>query len=692
MKNLFLSVVCLCCTLFASAQNVTMATLLNEMLNRKAVTDFSTQNFKCRKFTSFDRASLNTEDPNQWFANGDASQFLREEQNDGRKEYVIFEAEKPGVVVNFWATFAGYNNDGTLRFYFDGETKPRIEGEAKSILSGGALVGYPLSFSVSELTPMDRRGHNLFLPIPYGKSLKITYTSPTIAVGRDSKERFYYQVTCREYSEGTKVQTYSDNVLKQNRTLVNKVCDALYQRSRGLEDTQLTVKSLNANLNPGAEKKIIINGEGAIRKLSLCLNAKNLNQALRSTLLKISFDGNNTVWVPVGDFFGTGYNIYRSASWYSEVTTDGQLTSYWIMPYRQTCEISLVNMGSQPISVVDASVATSPYRWNKNTMYFGAYWHQETHIQTVKNGRDLPISAKDVNFCTLEGEGIWVGDGITLFNTGERWWGEGDEKIYIDDEKFPSHFGTGTEDYYGYAWCRPEPFDHAFIQQPDGRGNFSKDRELNPINHTVNSRYRVLDAIPFHKSLKFDMEVWHWSTCLMNYAPIAYFYMKPGGKILNCHDEAGIREKVAMNRKDFYPSEITAEGVLKAVDLDIIEKTAGKLNIEMFPPKGPIRDFYLKWDKMNSGDSVVATFNSSTDSMYNVEINYLARSAMPNVRVLLNGKELCMLKSGKNEKVHKEKQILSKVKVQKGQNKIEFVVTACNGMNTFLINDITFKN
>ncbi len=35
------------------------------------------------------------------------------------------------------------------------------------------------------------------------------------------------------------------------------------------------------------------------------------------------------------------------------------------------------------------------------------------------------------------------------------WWGEGDEKIYIDENdlkrKFPSHFGTGTEDYYGWA-------------------------------------------------------------------------------------------------------------------------------------------------------------------------------------------------------------------------------------------------
>lgn len=33
------------------------------------------------------------------------------------------------------------------------------------------------------------------------------------------------------------------------------------------------------------------------------------------------------------------------------------------------------------------------------------------------------------------------------------WWGEGDEKLFVDGEKFPSTFGTGSEDYVGYAWA-----------------------------------------------------------------------------------------------------------------------------------------------------------------------------------------------------------------------------------------------
>lgn len=41
----------------------------------------------------------------------------------------------------------------------------------------------------------------------------------------------------------------------------------------------------------------------------------------------------------------------------------------------------------------------------------------------------------------------------------------------MDGETFPSHLGTGSEDYYGYAWGRRERItDHPFIAQPEGAG------------------------------------------------------------------------------------------------------------------------------------------------------------------------------------------------------------------------------
>ena len=65
---------------------------------------------------------------------------------------------------------------------------------------------------------------------------------------------------------------------------------------------------------------------------------------------------------------------------------------------------------------------------------------------------------------------------LHLINYHRGWWGEGDEKIYVDGEDFPSHFGTGTEDYYGYAWCRPEEFAERGLSQRLQREVFAADR------------------------------------------------------------------------------------------------------------------------------------------------------------------------------------------------------------------------
>ncbi len=118
---------------------------------------------------------------------------------------------------------------------------------------------------------------------------------------------------------------------------------------------------------------------------------------------------------------------------------------------------------------------------------------------------------------------MFAGVAFAIDNPVKAWWGEGDEKIYVDGETFPSHFGTGTEDYYGYAWCFPDLFTHAYHNQSrcDGPGNFGR---------TSINRWHILDRIPFTKDFRFDMELWHWKKCLVNLAVIDYWYAKPGGK------------------------------------------------------------------------------------------------------------------------------------------------------------------
>ena len=52
---------------------------------------------------------------------------------------------------------------------------------------------------------------------------------------------------------------------------------------------------------------------------------------------------------------------------------------------------------------------------------------------------------RDGELIDIRGRGVYAGTLFQVTNSTKGWWGEGDEKIWVDSENFPSHFGTGTE-------------------------------------------------------------------------------------------------------------------------------------------------------------------------------------------------------------------------------------------------------
>jgi Protein of unknown function (DUF2961). len=481
------------------SQMVSLESLLIEMTDRESLAEYPSPSYSCKQFSSSDRTSV---DPNQksWFANWDRSMFIRTETNQGRKEYVLMDARGPGAIVRIWMTFSGENSGrGVLRIYLDDFSTPVIEGDALSIISGGQLVEEPLSSSVSNLTDYSMRGHNLYLPIPYSEKCKITYESENIQDmgAKKGGEAVYYNINYRTYGSKTQVKTFEIAQLYDSDSLIQIIQRKLKDKDFSLSQ-QLKKETLQGIIPIGKSLDVTISSNSsAIRKITFKVSAENHEQALRSTIIHISFDGNKTIRCPIGDFFGTGYKIKSNHSWYTKIEDDGMMSCYWVMPFKNKCSISIENIGYQDIKVDYAEIITSPYNWTKHTMYFCSLWKQYSFLRTgeMKNneGDGFPF---DLNYVELKGKGVYVGDCLTLFNTVYAWWGEGDEKIYVDGETFPSHFGTGTEDYYGYAWCRPEEFTgHPFIAQPDGSGNF------NP-GYTNNIRFRSLDAIPFQEIIE----------------------------------------------------------------------------------------------------------------------------------------------------------------------------------------------
>ena len=49
-------------------------------------------------------------------------------------------------------------------------------------------------------------------------------------------------------------------------------------------------------------------------------------------LLAIDFDGEQRVWAPVGEFFGSGPGLHPFQGWWRRVEADGWMTCWWPMP------------------------------------------------------------------------------------------------------------------------------------------------------------------------------------------------------------------------------------------------------------------------------------------------------------------------------------------------------------------------
>ncbi|WP_257285091.1 glycoside hydrolase family 172 protein [Endozoicomonas sp. SESOKO1] len=517
------------------------------MVSREAQAAYPQNEFINKQFSSYSRKAVSP--TNGWFSNWDWSNFLRIEQNAGRTEYVMFEDNGPGAVVRWWMTFAKKGHNSYIRVYIDGNETPVLEGNPIDLLGENKAAGFPMSSSSSYDSPRTNRGHNLYFPIPYAKSCKITIESNTLTGNINDKGQaegsfIFYNINYRDYADTVKVESFKASDFTEQATLIKEVNDTLL---KPMPEQELTKTTLNKTIEPNTTASVNLSGEKAIKQLTVKLAAEDLNQALRSTVLEVTFDGKETIWVPVGDFFGTGYKVSPYKSWYTEVTKDGSLASSFVMPFAENAEVSFVNFGEQPVTI-DATIATEPYTWTEDSLYFHASWFELNRVKVTGNPGENHAGhgASDVNFVTIEGKGSLIGDSLTLFDGAREWWGEGDEKIYVDGETFPSHFGTGTEDYYGYAWCRNEPFHTPFITQPDGSGNLSE-------GFTVNSRYRLLDQLTFTKSLRFDMELWHWATTTMNYAPAVFYYATKESTSNATQNIKNVKAKVVLDTAEILP-------------------------------------------------------------------------------------------------------------------------------------------
>lgn len=519
-KNLIrrtcLTLTCLAFGGLAVGQTITTSGLLKQMTDLDWLTHRPKPYFKMTQASSYDRAATTPADPKTWFANGDAGNYLRIENRDGRKEYVMADLKGPGAVVRLWSA----NPAGVLRFYFDGETTPRFQAVTADLLNGKMPpFTYPFSYDKSTAA----NGTNLYFPFPYAKSLKITADDS----GGDGAKHMYYEVGYRTYESGTQVETFEPGSLPS-------LTATMRATGARLADSPLVTASErdSAVVKRGVtgqplKKTLTASNGGVVRKFEVKIpfplvqniramdwdDAYQPHNVLRNSILTITCDGEVCIKAPLGDFFATVPGPTPYHSYPMTVTKDGTLTSYFPMPFKKRMDISI--QPPKGISVpMTVNLAWDKRAFDENTYYFRAHWNID-----ISSTRPF----KDMEFLNTTGEGLWVGTHLHVTNPSPKWWGEGDEKVYVDGESFPSTFGTGSEDYFGYAWSSYLLFDRPYHGQAhcDGPGTFG---------HISVHRWQTFDPISFEKSLRFDMEMWHWDTVDARFARMSYWYAKPGAK------------------------------------------------------------------------------------------------------------------------------------------------------------------
>lgn len=517
----------LCTSITGNAQEpITVKSLLREMTDASSVARVPARNYTMMQASSYDRRSVSA-DAAGWYANGDNNQYIREEKNNGRTEQVMLDTDGPGVIVRFWLTTVV--KPGKIRFYLDNSGTAAIETGTFDLMNAGLGLGPALLNPHSSYEAAGKGGNTLYFPVPYAKHCKITVEYPDTV---SAKKSHYYQVNYRSYAKDVKLQTFR---MADLATYRNEIALAEKTLWHPLPATGTTIKK-NIAVSPAGKTSLDLPaGNMAVRELSFSVRLSkgaDTGQALRALVLKMEFDGEETVSCPIGDFSGSGYGGRPVNSWYRSLDSNLLVTSRWVMPYRKTAKLTLEN-NSGDILYVKFNGTVSPWTWDQSSMYFHATYKTEQGIWDAKwdwnPAKPIAGEAKapiEWNFITIEGGGIYLGNTLAIDNKMQTWYGEGDAKVWVDDDTFPSEFGTGLEDYYNTSWAPVVLYQTPFANAPraDNASSFG---------HNTFTRTRNLDGVPFKKSFRYDLEMLSWDGGTIDAAAVTYWYGLPGAKIKN---------------------------------------------------------------------------------------------------------------------------------------------------------------
>ena len=598
-------------SLAAAAERLTYVDLVSRLTDLEHLATLPAAGEKCVQWSSYDRRSQYDSASGKyidWSANGDGDGIIRKEGD----RQVFAEIEGPAVIWRIWSALA---NQGHVKIYLDGSEQPAVD-----LPFDGYFNCKNEPFTRPALVNTTARGRNCYVPIPFQKSCRI--------VG-EKDWGSYYHFTYTMYPKDTILPTFKRQLsAEENAALdeANKILSKGGPAPAGLlpevERAETTV-----TIEPGDRFEATADGPRAVTGFGV--NGKFDNredeiEALRDIVMQITWDDEDkpAVWSPLGDFFGSapGVNLYQSFP--LGMTEEGYYCN-WYMPFATSTKFEFINEGKKP-RTLDLWVTYEPLRQPIELFgRFHAKWHRDAFLP-----EDPERRAIDWTMLKTEGRGRFCGVMLHVWNPRGGWWGEGDEKFFVDGEKFPSTIGTGSEDYFGYAWCDPALFSNCYHNQTISMSN---------RGHISVNRWHITDNIPFQSSFEAAIEKYYPNSKPTLYASTVYWYQAAG--------QSDPYEPAPVEQRKGYWGEIEVfkvKGALEGEKLKILAKTAGKAEVQDLYGFGTgwSGDAHLWWTEAKPGATLDLAVPVQKTAAYRLKMQLTKAIDYGIVQFYLDGKKL----------------------------------------------------
>jgi hypothetical protein len=409
----------------------------------------------------------------------DHGSFLEVKDVPGGVEAVLAEMEGAGVISWIWSA----NPVGELILEIDGK---ETVCSFRSFMNGKWLP------KRSPFAARTAEGFNLHFPILHKNQCSVRLR----AKSRADLGSLFYQISWNALETEKQIESFSLDAVSQNTKGLDSAA-GLWRKSEDL----VLVDALDREFLPGAwQEALSVEGNGVLQCLEVQADSK---EELSHLILEATWDRMDVPSLSCPLYILCGVSTRFEDVDSLPVSVKGSTVRiYWPMPFKSGAKIRLKNDGGKPFH---CRVAVSLDRDRESSYRFAGNYDQHRNLL-----------AEEANFITLSeitGSGKIVGCIMQVENQSDGWWGEGDPVIWLDDEEKPAWRGTGTEDYFGFAWCSTAKFQHLFRGQT-GAGP----------SYAAMYRYHILGALPFRKWARFDFEAHGIGRGSMDYSTLLLWY------------------------------------------------------------------------------------------------------------------------------------------------------------------------